>query len=46
MQSKLDNGNRAIRNWNTNRSKGLMKSTVNSREELSSEHNDRLIINE
>ena len=46
MQSKLNNGNRDTHNWNINRSKGIMKSTVNNKEKLSSDHNDGLIIND
>ena len=46
VQSKLDNGNKNIYNWNINKSKGLMKSTADSREEYNDKHNDGLIINE
>ena len=43
MQSKLNNGHRNTHNWNINKSKGIIKSTVNNGEKLSRDHNDGLI---
>ena len=43
MQSNLNYGNKEMLHWNINRSRGIKKSTVNSKGELNSDYVTELI---